>query len=60
MISVVKAGDSDAAYFSGAAAKLNVFCFFTIQSNLILGLDVPAAGRRQAASSSDVVPGAAG
>jgi hypothetical protein len=36
VISVVKAGDSDLAFFSGAAAKLNVFCFFTIQSNLIL------------------------
>ena len=38
MISVVKAGESDEAFFSGAAARLNVFCFFTIQSNLILAL----------------------
>ncbi len=36
IISVAKAGDSDAAFFTGVAAKLNVFCFFTIQSNLIL------------------------
>ncbi len=38
VISVAKAGESDEAFFTGAAARLNVFSYFTIQSNLILAL----------------------
>jgi hypothetical protein len=46
VISVVAAGDAEGAFFTGIAAKFNVFCFFTVQSNLILAFTcaVLAAG----------------
>lgn len=37
-ISAANAADADGAFFRGTDARLNVLCFFTIQSNLILAV----------------------
>jgi hypothetical protein len=38
VVQLIAAADATGGFFSGGAAVLNVFCYFTIQSNLILGV----------------------
>jgi hypothetical protein len=36
VVQLFVAGDNEAGYFTGTGAVLNVFCFFTVQSNTVL------------------------
>jgi hypothetical protein len=38
VIQLFVSGDNENGFFTGSAAVLNVFCFFTIQSNIVLGV----------------------